>query len=111
MCKHISSPMVIGYALQDRESVTNEDLMQLRHRLVSYGDGFLADVSFRSIRRVVNDYDDSLELIITGESYQVRKKSTHAGSRLFKESHLKACYGASYRETEYQEIVNILSGR
>lgn len=111
MCKHISSPMVIGYALKNRDSVSNEELMQLRHRLVSCGEGFLADVSFHSIRRVVSDYGDSLELVITGETYQVRKKSKCAESRLFRESHLKACYGSSYRDAEYQEIVSILIGQ
>lgn len=109
MCKRISPLMALGFALKDREKITFSQLLEKRRRLLRIGEGFLLDVSHRTIAKTVAAYPNMMEVVLENDSFAVAKKQIGQEGRIFKASHLKMCYEAAFSAKEFRSVTKVLS--
>ncbi len=100
--------MILGYALSNRERVTCCQLREVKRRLLDFNDGYILDVSFRTIAKTVRVYSDMMDIVFNEEEFSVVKKKRKSGGRMFQLSHLRQCYSASFDTAEFAAIVKIL---
>ena len=106
MCKRISPSMALGFALQKRDRVSSRQLLEKSKKLLRMGDGFLLDVSHRTIARTVESHADVMEIVLERSSFSVVKK--RAAGRLFNASHLRMCYEAAFTGEEFKTVRQVL---
>lgn len=109
MCKRVSPLMALGFALKNREKITFDQLLKKRRRLLKMGDGFILDVSYRTITKTVAAYSDMMEVVLEDNSFAVAKKQIGEKGRIFKESHLAMCYRTAFSAKEFRSVTKILS--
>lgn len=108
MCKKISPSMALGFALQRRSRVSFEQLLKKSEKLLRMGDGYLLDVSHRSIAQTVDSHPDDMMIKFEQSSFFVIKRQ--ATGRMFRTSHLKMCYEEAFTESEFKSVIRVLMG-
>lgn len=109
MCVRVSSSMMLGYVLKNRERISYHELLEKRERLMQLGDGYVLDVSFRTISRVVSSYEDCMEIEFAQDEYLIKKKKCRDRGLIFSEPHLKMCYKELFPHRDFAQIVKILT--
>lgn len=109
MCMRVSSSMMLGYVLKDRERISYHELLEKRERLMQLGDGYVLDVSFKTISRVVSSYEDCMEIDFAQDEYSIKKKRRRDVGRIFREQNLKMCYEELFPRRDFAQIVEILT--
>ena len=109
MCKKVNTKMALGYALKDRDSVSENDLQKMRNKLAGYKDGIAVDVSLSSLIKAVRRYEGAIRIVGERGTFRVEKGNGERFPGFFSDTHLRDCYGALYTPQEYSKIVSVLT--
>lgn len=107
MCKKISPTMALGFALQKCTRVSFAQLQRKRKKLLAMNDGYILDVSYRTIAKTVASYSDVMTIASENSSFFVVK--TQTDGRIFETEHLKMCYRDAFAVKEFTALVRILT--
>lgn len=107
MCKKVSPSMALGFALQRRNRVSSEQLLKKSQKLLRMGEGYLLDVSHRSIAQTVGAYPDDMMIEFERSSFAVVKKQS--GGQIFRSAHLRMCYESAFAKEELESVIRILT--
>lgn len=99
--------MALGFALQKRKRVSSEQLLKKSQKLLRMGEGYLLDVSHRSIAQTVETYPDDMVIEFERSSFFVVKKQ--AGGRMFRSAHLRMCYESAFAKEEFDSVIRVLT--
>lgn len=109
MCKKLSASMVVRCALGKHSCISYGELVNIKRELMSVGDGYLVDMSFRSVSRTVNTYDRELEIVDNQEGFAIKRKGKCKRSNLFDCNRLSKYYLGAFPVRDRSAIISILS--
>lgn len=110
MCMDVRVSVVIGLSLRKKRCVSGRRLLKIRETLLRESDSeLLADISFSSIKRLVEIHPLSLAIHYSKGTFGVCKKKNGADDKLFDDAYHRKCYSGVYAPTLYSVLNNILS--
>ena len=110
MCREVRVSAVIGFSLKKKRCVSGQRLLQLREKLLQESDfELLADISFSSIKRLVDLHPLSLSLRCARDTFGVCKKRGGDDDKLFDDAYHRKCYSSACTPKLYSVLNDILS--
>lgn len=111
MCREVRVSAVIGFSLKKKRCVSGQRLLKLRKKLLQESDSeLLADISFSSIKRLVDLHPLSLALHCSRGTFGVCKRRSGDDDKLFDDAYHKKCYSSIDVPELYSVLNDILSG-
>lgn len=113
MCTEISPSIALGISLRSKRCVCADRLRKKRQELMSEDDDMLVDVSYSSIRRVVEMYTGALSLRCTMGTFGICKKKNTTGchDRIFDNKYIRESLATCLNDEEFKELEQVMLSR